>query len=225
MNPWVCSICGKDTKCVDMDYLIDYDHISCLLGVWGGKDVPTNKSKLKKPMKIKNWDKISGFTYKGYTIVNPIHRPSRECYYADILNLNLPQKPKWYLEFIIDGNFNGEHTLTLLDGNGLNIKHKIELVDIRTSALFRVRYEEIIDEMLSRQLKSAPTYNSHSLSGVVNINNGSNGILNTIASSGTNIVLSGNSGGQISQYNLIDTIKELQKQIDELKLHTPSNPF
>ena len=229
MNHWICSICGKDTKCVDMDYLIDYDHISCLLGVWGGKDVPTNKSKLKKPMKIKNWDKISGFTYKGYTCVNPIHNATGECYYADVLNLNLPQKPKWHLELLLGcGGATpafGENILKLLDGNGLNIKHKIELVDIRTIALFRCRYEEIIDEMLARQLTSAPTYNSHSLSGVVNINNSSNGILNTIASSGTNIVVSGNSGGQISQYNLIDTIKELQRQIDELKLHTPSNPF
>lgn len=212
MNQWVCSICGSDTSNVDYDYLVNYDHISCHLGVWGGKDVPTNKSKLKKPMKIKNWDKISGFTYKGYTIVNPIHRPSRECYYADVLNLNLPQKPKWYLEFIIDGNFNGEHTLTLLDGNGLNIKHKIELVDIRTSALFRVRYEEIIDEMLSRQLTSAPIYSSHSI-----------GIINTVNNNGATMVLHDSSTG--TSIDLIDTIKTLQKQIDELKLHTPTNPF
>ena len=225
MKNWVCSICGKDTLNVDMDYLMNTDHISCLLGVWGGKDVPTNKSKLKKPMKIKNWDKISGFTYKGYTCVNPIHNATLSVYYADVLNLNLPQKPKWHLELVIDGNFNGEHTLTLLDGNGLNIKHKPELVDIRTLALFRARYEELIDEMLAAQLLSAPTYNSHSLSGTVNINNSSNGILNTITSSGTNIVVSGNSGGQISQYNLIDTIKELQRQIDDLKLNTPTNPF
>ena len=164
MNQWVCSICGSDTSNVDYDYLINYDHISCHLGVWGGKDVPTNKNKLKKPMKIKNWNKISGFTYKGYTCVNPIHNISGEIYYADVLNLNLPQKPKWHLELVIDGNFNGEHTLKLLDGNGLNIKHKIELVDIRTLALFRARYEELIDEMLSRQITSAPTYNSHSFS-------------------------------------------------------------
>ena len=155
MNQWVCSICGKDTKCVDMDYLVNYDHISCHLGVWDGKDVPTNKSKLKKPMKIKNWDKISGFTYKGYTIVNPVNNTLGNAYYAEVLNLNLPQKPKWHLEFSIDGY--GEHTLKLLDGNGLNITHDIELVDIRTAALFRVRYEEIIDEMLAAQLLSTPT--------------------------------------------------------------------
>jgi hypothetical protein len=236
MNPWVCSICGSDTSNTDYDYLVNYDHISCHLGVWGGKDVPTNKSKLKKPMKIKNWDKISGFTYKGYTCVNPIHNATGECYYADVLNLNLPQKPKWHLELMI-GNGYSKTTLALLDGNGINMIHNIELVDIRTVSLFRVRYEEIIDEMLKTQILSAPTYNSHSINtayskpinpnlyGTVTINNSSNGILNTIASSGTNIVVSGNSGGQISQYNLIDTIKELQRQIDELKLHTPTNPF
>jgi hypothetical protein len=213
MNQWVCSICGSDTSNVDYDYLVNYDHISCHLGVWGGKDVPTNKSKLKKPMKIKNWDKISGFTYKGYTIVNPIHHTATlSVYYADVLNLNLPQKPKWHLELVINGTFNGEHLLKLLDGNGLNIKHKIELVDIRTLALFRVRYEEIIDEMLSRQLTSAPIYSSHSI-----------GIINTVNNNGATMVLHDSSTG--TSIDLIDTIKTLQKQIDELKLHTPTNPF
>ena len=41
MNNWVCSICGSDTSNVDYDYLVNYDHISCHLGVWGGKDVPS----------------------------------------------------------------------------------------------------------------------------------------------------------------------------------------
>ena len=212
MNPWVCSICGSDTSNTDYDYLINYDHISCHLGVWGGKDVPTNKSKLKKPMKIKNWDKISGFTYKGYTIVNPIHNATGNIYYADVLNLNLPQKPKWNLEFIMDGDGYGEHILKLLYGNGLNIKHKIELVDIRTAGLFRVRYEEIIDEMLSIELTSAPIYSSHSI-----------GIINTVNNNGATMVLHDSSTG--TSIDLIDTIKTLQKQIDELKLHTPTNPF
>lgn len=212
MNQWVCSICGSDTSNVDYDYLINYDHISCHLGVWGGKDVPTNKSKLKKPMKIKNWDKISGFTYKGYTCVNPIHHNATlSVYYADVLNLNLPQKPKWHLELVIDGNFNGEHTLTLLDGDGMNIKHLIELVDIRTAALFRVRYEELIDEMLSRRLTSASkqttTFNVAGNSGIYN---NPNSISTTL-----------------TQSSIVDTIHELQKQINDLnaKLNTPVNPF
>ena len=207
MNQWVCSICGSDTSNVDYDYLVNYDHISCHLGVWGGKDIPTHKSKLKKPMKIKNWDKISGFTYKGYTIVNPIHNATGECYYADVLNLNLPQKPKWHLELMI-GNGYSKTTLNLLDLNGINIEHKIELVDIRTVSLFRVRYEEIIDEMLSRQLTSAPT-----------------GIINKITTNGTNIVYTNATGTTYTQGSIVDTIKELQRQIDELKQNTPTNPF
>lgn len=198
MNPWVCSICGSDTSNVDYDYLVNYDHISCHLGVWGGKDVPTNKSKLKKPMKIKNWDKLSGVTYKGYCIVNPIHNATGNMYYADILNFNLPHKPKWNLEFIMDDGY-GEHVLKLLYGNGLNYTKKIELVDIRTSALFRVRYEEIIDEMLNRELTSAST-------------NGNN----IVYTNGSNI---------FTQSSLVDTIHELQKQIDQLKQNTPTNPF
>jgi hypothetical protein len=48
-------------------------------------------------MKIKGWEKISGYTYKGYSIVNPIHNADETRYEATILNLNLPQKPKWEL--------------------------------------------------------------------------------------------------------------------------------
>ena len=209
MNQWVCSICGSDTSNVDYDYLVNYDHISCHLGVWGGKDIPTHKSKLKKPMKIKNWDKISGFTYKGYTCVNPIHNATGECYYADVLNLNLPQKPKWHLELMI-GNGYSKTTLNLLDLNGINIEHKIELVDIRTVSLFRVRYEEIIDEMLKTQILSAPTHGVH---------------LPGITTNGTNIVYTNATGTTYTQASLVDTIKELQKQIDDLKQNTPSNPF
>jgi hypothetical protein len=90
----------------------------------------------------------------------------------------------------------------------LNIKHKIELVDIRTIALFRVRYEEIIDEMLSRQLTSAPT-----------------GIINKITTNGTNIVYTNATGTTYTHGSIVDTIKELQRQIDELKQNTPTNPF
>jgi hypothetical protein len=79
----------------DYDYLVNYDHISCHLGVWGGKNVPTHKSKLKKPMKIKGWEKISGYTYKGYCMVNPIHNAGETKYMADILDLNESHKPKW----------------------------------------------------------------------------------------------------------------------------------
>ena len=203
MQGWICKYCGKDTKWIDNDYLVGTEHLQCVLEA-------INKSKKSKGMKIKNWDRISGYTYKGYCIINPIHNAKGNIYYADVLNLNLSQKPKWHLELMIGGNGYHGHTLTLLDGNGMNITHLIELVDIRTSALFRARYEEVIDEMLSRQITSAPT-----------------GILNTINTNGNNILVAGNINGTMTQYNLIDTIHELQKQIDELnaKLNTPVNPF
>jgi hypothetical protein len=125
------------------------------------------------------------------------------------LNLNLPQKPKWHLELMI-GNGYSKTTLNLLDLNGINIEHKIELVDIRTVSLFRVRYEEIIDEMLKTQILSAPTFNSHSIG---------------ITTNGNNIVYTNATGTTYTQASLVDTIKELQKQIDELKQNTPTNPF
>jgi hypothetical protein len=47
MNPvYECSICGKETFEVDMDYLIGTDHISCLLSL--------------KNTKIENWSKLEG---------------------------------------------------------------------------------------------------------------------------------------------------------------------
>jgi hypothetical protein len=43
---WVCSKCGQSTLDVDIDYLIGYDHISCLL-----------KAGLPK---LQNWNKLEG---------------------------------------------------------------------------------------------------------------------------------------------------------------------
>ena len=96
---WTCQICGKDTSNVDYDYLDGRNHLGCVLGVWGGEKT-INK---KKQMKIKGWDKISGYTYKGWCIVNPIHNADETKYMADVLNLNLPQKPKWELSVLVPG--------------------------------------------------------------------------------------------------------------------------
>ena len=205
MKAHYCSICNKSTYDVDYEYLVGFDHLACHLGVWGGDGA----MKKIKNMKIKGWEKISGFTYKGYTCVNPIHNAQQTIYYADVLNLNLPQKPKWHLELHIDKDSNKSHSLILLGDGGINVTQPIELVDIRTIALFRVRYEEIIDEMLSRQLTSAPTHGVHSPG---------------ITTNGTNIVYT-NGNTTYTHGSIVDTIKELQRQIDELKLHTPSNPF
>jgi hypothetical protein len=53
---WVCSKCGESTLDVDMDYLMGYDHISCLLKV----GLP----------KLQNWNKLEGqeFDVMGVTM-------------------------------------------------------------------------------------------------------------------------------------------------------------
>ena len=50
----------------------------------------------------------------------------------------------------------------------------------------------------------------------------SGGIINHTQSSGAIVVYDSVTG---IKTDVIDTLKELQKQIDELKLHTPSTPF
>jgi len=170
MNQWVCSICGSDTSNVDYDYLVNYDHISCHLGVWGGKHVPTNKSKLKKPMKIKGWEKISGFTYKGYTIVNPMHNAEETSYEATILNLNLPQKPKWELTVLTPKHkfkgFDDTFSIILKDDEGRSTINSIDKVCMASISIFRQTFEEMIDKLLSMRLTSAGvTASSHSIHG------------------------------------------------------------
>ena len=134
-------------------------------------------------MKIKGWEKISGYTYKGYTIVNPIHNASQTKYEATVLNLNLPQKPKWELvvltpvfKFKDDGTF----SVMLWDENKLHTTTTINVQAMKSISHFRQTYEQLIDRMLSLELQllSAPTYSSHSLN---------TGIINHINNTGTTI--------------------------------------
>lgn len=46
MKEWVCKLCGQSTYDVDIDYLMGYDHIACLLKV----GLP----------KLENWNKLEG---------------------------------------------------------------------------------------------------------------------------------------------------------------------
>ena len=154
-------------------------------------------------MKIKGWEKISGYTYKGYTIVNPIHNAGQTSYNATILNLNLPQKPKWELsvltpqhKFIVGENTaDGIFYIVMWDDNKNHISRHVSKQRMKSVSIFRNEYEEMIDEMLSRQITSAPR--SHSLSG---------GILNHINNSATTIPY-----GQIVQ-----SIQSMQQTITNL---------
>ena len=161
-------------------------------------------------MKIKGWEKISGYTYKGYTIVNPIHNAGQTSYNATILNLNLPQKPKWELsvltpqhKFIVGENTaDGIFYIVMWDDNKNHISRHVSKQRMKSVSIFRNEYEEMIDEMLSRQITSAPI--SHSLN---------SGILNHINNNGNTIQW------QFAQSQALKAAKDLQDQIDKLNAY------
>ena len=184
-------------------------------------------------MKIKGWEKISGYTYKGYTIVNPIHNAEETRYEATILNLNLPQKPKWELNVLTPAHKfkqDNHFSITMWDDQDYLTRRQLTIQRMRSISIFRNTFEEMIDKLLSMRLTSAGVNaSSHSLNINVNGsqrmhinanghatigNNISGGIISKVNNSGAIVVYDAVTGTSI---DLVNTIKELQKQIDELK--------
>jgi hypothetical protein len=126
-------------------------------------------------MKIKGWEKISGFTYKGYSIVNPIHNADETMYEATILDLNLPQKPKWELNVLTPAHkwkHDNDFSIIVRDDEGRSTINTIDKVCMASISIFRNHFEEMIDKLLGMRLTSAPMYSSHSAGGIVNnVNN------------------------------------------------------
>jgi hypothetical protein len=121
-------------------------------------------------------------------------------------------------------------------------------------SIFRQTFEEMVDKILVMQLTSAGvTASSHSLN--INVNGNQRMRINSnghatiglysksinpnlygkavVTGTGGGIVNKVNNSGTISIYDsstgisidVLDTIKTLQKQIDDLKQNTPTNPF
>jgi hypothetical protein len=182
-------------------------------------------------MKIKGWEKISGFTYKGYTIVNPIHNANETSYEATILNLNLPQKPKWELSVLTPKHkFKQDNDFSIIlrddeNRSTINTLHKERMQSI---VYFRCTVEEMIDKVIGMRLTSAVSPNSHSIVNnssygkTINPNNYGNvvvtgtggGILNTITTNANNVVWDPNTNLPSS---MLMAVKDLQEQIDNLK--------
>lgn len=167
-------------------------------------------------MKIKGWEKISGFTYKGYTIVNPIHNGYETKYMAEVLNLNLPHKPKWELNVLAPGhkwkavNDDMFHIM-LWDEDKFSSRYQMSKDMMSSISNFRMIFEQLVDEILAIHLTMAPI--SHS----ININtNSSNGILSTINANSNTIQWNPTTHTNLPT-SMIDAMQELQKQIDELK--------
>jgi hypothetical protein len=117
-------------------------------------------------MKIKGWEKIHGYTYKGYSIVNPIHNVDETMYEATILDLNLPQKPKWELNVLTPAHkWKNDDAFSIIvrdneNRSTINTLHKERMQSI---VYFRCTIEEMIDKMLVMRLTSAPAYGSSSI--------------------------------------------------------------
>jgi hypothetical protein len=108
-------------------------------------------------VKIKGWEKLSGITYRGYCIVNPIHNAYETEYLADVLNLNLPQKPKWELSLHINNPNPHEHIIWL--GNPKNKLHtqiQVQTDAIRTINGFRQNWELLVERLIDLENLSMP---------------------------------------------------------------------
>jgi hypothetical protein len=61
VKEYICAYCGKDTSNIDYDYLVGWNHLSCvLMDQLSDALDKEEKSKKKKPMEIKNWTKLTG---------------------------------------------------------------------------------------------------------------------------------------------------------------------
>jgi hypothetical protein len=159
-------------------------------------------------MKIKGWEKISGYTYKGYCIVNPIHDANEEGYFATVLNLNQVYKPKWDIELraiVVKGviKFSIKDSVTQL----LLAKSHLTKTNIDTLQKFREQYEMLVDDIL----EGVQHYTATKVT--KNINGGTKGIINQVQSA---LYGSSSLSTTFTPAHLLQTIKDLQEQIDKL---------
>lgn len=108
-------------------------------------------------MKIKGWEKLSGITYKGLCIVNPIHNANETQYIIDIINLNKPYKPKWRLDVVTDNHISNPTSTDFLISVEGEFKIKYKVIVSRAMMLkisdFRGVFEDLVDEMLLKEEK------------------------------------------------------------------------
>jgi hypothetical protein len=182
-------------------------------------------------MKIKGWEKIHGYTYKGYSIINPIHNADETMYEATILDLNLPQKPKWELNVLTPAHkwkMDNDFSVIVRDDENRSTINTIDKQRMRSISIFRNTFEEMIDKLLVMRLTSSSTPISHSIVnnssygktinpnnyGKVKLTGTGGGILTTINSNANNVVWDPTTNLPSS---MLMAIKDLQEQIDNLK--------
>jgi hypothetical protein len=155
-------------------------------------------------MKIKGWEKISGFTYKGYCIVNPIHDANEEVYYATVLNLNQVYRPKW--DMVLSAYaVKGVVKFSILDNVTQHLLAKAHLTktNIETLQQFREQYEMLVDDILEEAQSYTKTKTGTT--------GPSQGIINQVQSA----VYGSSSLSTNTPAHLIQTLQTLQQQIDD----------
>jgi hypothetical protein len=164
-------------------------------------------------IKINGWEKISGIGYKGYTIVNPIHNANETKYMATVLDLNQSHKPKWELNVLGPGHkwkavTDDKFHILLWDEDRFSARKEVSKDMISSVSSFRQIFETLVDEVLDVRKKNSLFTNV-----TKRVNGGTIGIANTVNTGGTISVYDSSTG---TSFDLIDTIKTLQQQIEQL---------
>ena len=159
-------------------------------------------------MKIIGWEKINGYTYKGYCIVNPIHNAKEDTYFATVLNLNHEHRPKWDITLSAYA-VKGVIKFSILDNESQHLLAKAHLtkVNIETPQKFREQYEMLVDDILEEAQSYTKTKTGTT--------GPSQGIINQVQTAGTNFVYakSRRSGSSFTQADILKAIKELEEQL------------
>ena len=147
-------------------------------------------------IKIKGWEKISGYTYKGHCIVNPIHNAGETKYIADVLDLNLPNRPKWELNVLAPGHkfksvTDDKFHILLWDEDKYSTRKEVSRDMILSVSSFRNVFENLVDELLQLRKKNSFTQpasvTSSNNTGTAVVTNTGGGIINNVMNSSTTI--------------------------------------
>lgn len=177
-------------------------------------------------MKIEGWDKINGFTYKGYAITNAYYDEPIDVYKADILNLNDTASLCWHLA--LTPNVSKTHLLRIFDNAarpGGNVVQKGLLNnELNSLAKFRVAFEGLVEEM---ELQLSWNKASGKTGGIINqVQNVGTAVTYSMAPSSHSISNSQssltNSMSHLSvMQQALNAMKELEEQLDKLKKEYP----
>jgi hypothetical protein len=119
-------------------------------------------------------------------------------------------RPKWDIELTIN-NSTGVIKFRILDSVAQHLMAKSHLTktNIDTLQKFREQYEMLVDDILEEAQSYAATKVTK------NINGGTTGIINQVQNAGTNVLYGSSSLSTATPANLIQTLKDLQQQIDD----------